>query len=126
MRRDTPTFLFTFPFAHIWRRYQDRCLASTQPQGTGPAPSFLEASYNSSPLSSSDRSYKLGYYTQPSRTRDRKSSGSALSNALNQFMTRLDREGSIRGGNADLAARVKQEADVAGVSTAYSGSYVIG
>lgn len=34
-------------------------------------------------------------------------------------MTRLDREGSLRGGNVDLAARsarAKQEAEVAGVS----------
>lgn len=38
---------------------------------------------------------------------------------LNQFITRLDKEGSIRGGNVDLAARsarAKQEVEVAGGS----------
>ncbi|KAH8997007.1 hypothetical protein EDB86DRAFT_3043847 [Lactarius hatsudake] len=70
----------------------------------------------------------------PPRTHDRTPSGTlsrhrTLSTALlfsdltqhgrkqlNQFITRLDRDGSIRGGNVDLAtrlARAKQEAEVA-------------
>ncbi|KAI9455782.1 hypothetical protein BJY52DRAFT_1278579 [Lactarius psammicola] len=96
------------------QEYEDLSLASTQSQGTGQAPSFLE----------------------PPRMRDRKSSSSGprnrtLSTALsfsdiaqhgrkqlNQLITRLDRDGSIRGGNVDLAvrsARAKQEAEVADI-----------
>lgn len=94
------------------QEYEDLSLASTQSQGAGQAPSLLE----------------------PPRTHDRMPSGTlsrhrTLSTALsfsdlaqhgrkqlNQFITRLDRDGSIRGGNVDLAtrlARAKQEAEVA-------------
>ncbi|KAH9027952.1 hypothetical protein EDB85DRAFT_78971 [Lactarius pseudohatsudake] len=94
------------------QEYEDLSLASTQSQGAGQAPSLLE----------------------PPRTHDRTPSGTisrhrTLSTALsfsdlaqhgrkqlNQFITRLDRDGSIRGGNVDLAtrlARAKQEAEVA-------------
>ncbi|KAH9007692.1 hypothetical protein EDB83DRAFT_2681746 [Lactarius deliciosus] len=94
------------------QEYEDLSLASTQSQGAGHAPSLLE----------------------PPRTHDRMPSGTlsrhrTLSTALsfsdlaqhgrkqlNQFITRLDRDGSIRGGNVDLAtrlARAKQDAEVA-------------
>lgn len=85
------------------QEYEDLCVASTQLDGASQASSFLE----------------------PPRMRDRKTSGTGphthprtLSNALsfsdlaqhgrkqlNQFITRLDKEGSMRGGNVDLAAR---------------------
>ncbi|KAH8979730.1 hypothetical protein EDB86DRAFT_2983704, partial [Lactarius hatsudake] len=94
------------------QEYEDFSLASTQSQGAGQAPSLLELP----------------------RTLDRKPSGTfsrhrTLSTTLsfsdlaqhgrkqlNQLMTRLDKDGSIRGGNVDLAARsarAKQEVEVA-------------
>ncbi|KAH9167603.1 Rho GTPase activation protein [Lactarius sanguifluus] len=111
------------------QEYEDFSLASTQSQGAGQAPSLLEVSELRSPLTSC-----TSYPTQLPRTLDRKPSGTfsrhrTLSTTLsfsdlaqhgrkqlNQLMTRLDRDGSIRGGNVDLAARsarAKQEAEVA-------------
>ncbi|KAI9433319.1 hypothetical protein H4582DRAFT_2082478 [Lactarius indigo] len=94
------------------QEYEDLSLASTQPQGAGQSPSLLELPrmHDGKPSGTFSRHRTL------STARSISDLAQHGRKQLNQFITRLDRDGSIRGGNVDPAvrmARAKQEAEVA-------------
>ncbi|KAH9057750.1 hypothetical protein EDB87DRAFT_1832895 [Lactarius vividus] len=93
------------------QEYEDLSLASTQSQGAGQSPSLLEP-----PRTHDGKLGTLSRYRTLSTARSFSDLAQHGKKQLNQFITRLDRDGSIRGGNVDPAARLvraKQEAEAA-------------